>query len=185
MLRMEILSRNGLSRQILDESIAYLLYMAERTGTLWENVGSTASCNHGFASHICHTLFRDVLGVYDLDRAGRKVRVRLADSGLDWCEGEIPVSGGRVRVRWRADGARIVYEAVVPAGYTLDVENRTGKELVREGSVAIADRRVAVRDYVRATAKTPAEDRDRLPVSQSNPLGPLPGWKSHRHFPES
>jgi hypothetical protein len=37
-------------------------------------------------------------------------------------------------VRWRADGARVVYEAVVPAGYTLDVENRTGKELVREGA---------------------------------------------------
>jgi alpha-L-rhamnosidase len=134
MLRMEILSRNGLSRQILDESIAYLLYMAERTGTLWENVSTTASCNHGFASHICHTLYRDVLGVYDLDRVGRKVRVRLADAGLDWCEGEIPVPGGRVSVRWRADGARVVYEAVVPAGYTLDVENRTGKELVREGA---------------------------------------------------
>ncbi len=64
MLRMELLSRDGRSQQILDESIAYLLYMAERTGTLWENVGAEASCNHGFASHIVHTLYRDVLGVY-------------------------------------------------------------------------------------------------------------------------
>ncbi len=64
MLRMELLSRGGRNQQILDELIAYLSYMAERTGTLWENVGDYASCNHGFASHIVHTLYRDVLGVY-------------------------------------------------------------------------------------------------------------------------
>ena len=72
MLRMELLSRGGRGQQILDESIAYLLYMAERTGTLWENVGAYASCNHGFASHIVHTLYRDVLGLYLVDVPHKK-----------------------------------------------------------------------------------------------------------------
>ena len=67
MLRFELLSRFGNQQQILDESTAYLLYMAERTGTLWENDGAYASCNHGFASHIVHTLYRDVLGVARVD----------------------------------------------------------------------------------------------------------------------
>ena len=26
--------------------------MAQKTGTLWENDGDYASCNHGFASHV-------------------------------------------------------------------------------------------------------------------------------------
>lgn len=51
-LRFELLSRYGFTQQILDESTDYLFYMAERTGTLWENDGVSASCNHGFASHI-------------------------------------------------------------------------------------------------------------------------------------
>ncbi|HSA03333.1 MAG TPA: hypothetical protein P5055_21610, partial [Candidatus Paceibacterota bacterium] len=61
-LRLELLSRHGLARQNLEESLAYQLYMADRTGTLWENDGDYASCNHGFASHAVHVLYRDVLG---------------------------------------------------------------------------------------------------------------------------
>ena len=95
MLRMELLSRGGLNQQILDESIAYLLYMAERTGTLWENVGDYASCNHGFASHIVHTLYRDVLGVHRVDHQARKVYLRFGDLKLDWCEGRLPQPAGR------------------------------------------------------------------------------------------
>ena len=77
MLRFELLSRFGNQQQILDESTAYLLYMAERTGTLWENDGAYASCNHGFASHIVHTLYRDVLGVARVDCPNKTVNLRL------------------------------------------------------------------------------------------------------------
>ena len=63
-LRLELLSRYGLCQQLLDESLAYQLYMADRTGTLWENDGAYASCDHGFASHGgVHVLYRDVLGL--------------------------------------------------------------------------------------------------------------------------
>ena len=51
MLRMELLSDAGLSRQILDESVANLLYMADRTGTLWETDALDVQLHdHGFAS---------------------------------------------------------------------------------------------------------------------------------------
>ena len=131
MLRMEILSRQGHSQQILDESLEYLLYMEERTGTLWENTSPSASCNHGFASHIVRTLNRDVLGVREIDPAAQVVRLRFAELRLPWCEGTIPTPAGLVSLRWRLRGNAIEYRCDVPAGYRLEVENGTGKRLVR------------------------------------------------------
>ncbi len=101
MLRMELLSRAGRSRQILEESIDYLLYMADRTGTLWENTEPSASCDHGFASHIVHTLYRDVLGVRYLDPLGRKLVIQFADVPLEFCQGTLPTVDGDVRLFWR------------------------------------------------------------------------------------
>ena len=49
-LRLFLLKENGLYEKLLDEIKGYFFYMAERTGTLWENVYENASCNHGFAS---------------------------------------------------------------------------------------------------------------------------------------
>ena len=66
-LRSELLSRYGHPAQIKKELVDFYLYMAEQTGTLWENVGASASCNHGFASHVAHSLYRDVLGVHAVD----------------------------------------------------------------------------------------------------------------------
>ena len=51
-LRMELLFREGLYDQMLEEIKGYFGYMADKTGTLWENDGDYASCNHGFASHV-------------------------------------------------------------------------------------------------------------------------------------
>jgi alpha-L-rhamnosidase len=122
MLRMELLSRAGRSQQILDESIAYLLYMADRTGTLWENVGAYASCDHGFASHIVHTLYRDVLGVKRIDPIAKKVYLRFGDVKLDWCEGHIPLEQGEIHLRWWKEGGQILHKISVPPGYEVQVE---------------------------------------------------------------
>lgn len=122
MLRMELLSRAGRSQQILDESIAYLLYMADRTGTLWENVGAYASCDHGFASHIVHTLYRDVLGVKRIDQKAKKVYLRFGDVKLDWCEGHIPLEQGEIHLRWWKEGGQILHKISVPPGYEVQVE---------------------------------------------------------------
>ena len=50
-LRLELLVRHGLGAQMLEETKDYFAYMAERTGTLWEHINTSASCNHGFASY--------------------------------------------------------------------------------------------------------------------------------------
>ena len=51
-LRLELLFRAGLYDELLDNVRGYFDYMAKKTGTLWENDGDYASCNHGFASHV-------------------------------------------------------------------------------------------------------------------------------------
>lgn len=132
MLRFELLSRYGRMRQILAESIGYLLYMAERTGTLWENELETASCNHGFASHIVHTLYRDVAGIYHLDPVNRRVVLRFGDLPLQWCEGRRPLGEGAVEVQWWRAEDGLHYNANVPAGFALEVENLSGLELITE-----------------------------------------------------
>ncbi|GMV90343.1 MAG: hypothetical protein AMXMBFR82_01210 [Candidatus Hydrogenedentota bacterium] len=132
MLRFEILSRYGHGAQILPESIGYLLYMADLTGTLWENDSVAASCNHGFASHIVHTLYRDVLGLYAVDPVRKTITIRISDVSLDWCEGRKPVPEGFVSMRWRREDGAVRYRIDAPAGYAVSVENRTGIDVVRE-----------------------------------------------------
>lgn len=51
-LRLDLLSRYGMNERLLRDIRDYFGYMAEKTGTLWENQSSNASCNHGFASHV-------------------------------------------------------------------------------------------------------------------------------------
>ncbi len=136
MLRAELLSRNGLTQQLLDESAAYLLYMAERTGTLWENVDADASCNHGFASHIVHTLYRDILGIRSIDGASKTVNIRFTDLKLEQCQGAIPVAGGVVALRWRRGPEGIRYRTETPPGYEVKVENLSGSLLTADRSKA-------------------------------------------------
>lgn len=131
-LRLELLSRYNRAQQNLDESVAYQLYMADRTGTLWENDGDYASCNHGFASHAVHVLFRDVLGLALVDAAHQRVRLRFSDLKLDWCQGTIPVPTGRIELRWRRDNDQVLWKASAPAGYAIDVENPSQLRLVRQ-----------------------------------------------------
>jgi alpha-L-rhamnosidase len=131
-LRLELLSRYGLAQQNLDESIAYLLYMADLTGTLWENDGAYASCDHGFASHAVHVLYRDVLGLHQVDTVQRQVRLCFAEVRLDWCEGRVPTADGAVELRWWKDGDQTRYRVRVPAGYKVQVENRSPRKWIRQ-----------------------------------------------------
>jgi hypothetical protein len=56
-LRFELLSRYGYRDQLMDEIKATFAPMAERTGTLWEKLEKTASCNHGLAAHVAVSMF--------------------------------------------------------------------------------------------------------------------------------
>ena len=131
-LRLELLSRFGHCRQSKNELVDFFVYMAEKTGTLWEHTGTSASCNHGFASHVAHCLYRDILGVHRLDVQNKIVALRFADVGLEWCQGRIPTADGPVSIRWRTQADRILYQADVPAGYVLKTENLTRRRLVPE-----------------------------------------------------
>ena len=51
-LRLDVLSRYDRKEEIKDNIEGYFYYMAEKTGTLWENDTDTASCSHGFASYV-------------------------------------------------------------------------------------------------------------------------------------
>lgn len=131
-LRFELLSRDGRAQQVLDEALGYWLYMADRTGTLWEHDAPQASCNHGFASHAAHVFLRDVLGLYQVDPLHKTLQLRLADLPLEWCEGTLPTPAGDIRMRWWKDGAKIRYRLQTPDGYQVTVQNISGKELVKE-----------------------------------------------------
>lgn len=128
-LRAELLSRYDHPAQIKKELVDFYLYMAEQTGTLWENVGASASCNHGFASHVAHSLYRDILGVHAVDAQKKVIRLRIADVGLDWCEGRLLTPQGPVVVKWWKDGSQTICHAEVPAGYVLEIDNLTGNGL--------------------------------------------------------
>ena len=60
-LRLDLLDRLGETDALRDNIRGYFKYMADKTGTLWENVGDYASCNHGFASHVLYWM--DHLGL--------------------------------------------------------------------------------------------------------------------------
>ncbi|HEX3020918.1 MAG TPA: hypothetical protein VHP81_00805, partial [Lachnospiraceae bacterium] len=51
-LRLEILYNYGYRDKVLKEIEGYFYSMSELTGTLWEHDNTSASCNHGFASHV-------------------------------------------------------------------------------------------------------------------------------------
>lgn len=57
-LRLDLLDRYGYGEQLLDNIRGYFTYMADATGTLWENDTACASVNHGFASHVAYWLDR-------------------------------------------------------------------------------------------------------------------------------
>lgn len=66
-LRLECLMQDGLYNQAIFEFIDYFGYMAKRTGTLWEDMKPTVSCNHGFASYVANWIVTAVFGYLGRD----------------------------------------------------------------------------------------------------------------------
>jgi len=130
-LRLELLSRYGFCRQLKNEIVDYFLYMADKTGTLWEHTRTSASCNHGFASHVGHCLYRDVLGIYSIDTQKKIVELRFTDIDLQWCRGKIPTRYGPISLRWWTESDKILYQVDLPAGFILKVRNSGGKQLTQ------------------------------------------------------
>lgn len=131
-VRLELLATANRADQLLEESVAYNLYMAERTGTLWENDSPHASCDHGFASHVVRIFHRDVAGIYAVDAVAKKIAIRLPKlDRLAWASAVQPVPGGSIKIRWEKQDGKLAYTLETPAGYDVAVENASGLEAVR------------------------------------------------------
>jgi alpha-L-rhamnosidase len=131
-LRLELLSRFGEAARLVEEVKGYFLNMARRTGTLWENDTPTASCNHGFASHVAHSLLRDALWIGEVDVPNRHLRISPRDVPLPWCSGTIPVGDGAIEVAWWRVGEPYHLRVRPPAGWLVEVEPTEGFVVVRE-----------------------------------------------------
>jgi alpha-L-rhamnosidase len=127
-LRIEILSRCNIPSLILEQLKTSYVPMARTTGTLWEHKDTSASCNHGFASHVAHIMFRDILGA-SIEAIDSSVKLRIPSLDLEWCEGIIPVGKDRIDVKWRKKGRKLECRYSVPAGFTMEIDNQSGLKL--------------------------------------------------------
>ena len=130
-LRLDILSRYGLNNQVLRETQDYFYNMSQLTGTLWEHMGSQASCNHGFASYIGHVLYRDVLGISQIDYIDKEVTIRFTDIDLEECNGIIPVNENSIELKWKRHDNQIRYSIITPPEYKVKIENLSSSKLVK------------------------------------------------------
>ena len=96
-IRNELLSREGLCAQILDETVDFYL------------------------PHIAHILYRDILGVYNVSPTEKMVTLRIIDSGMEHCKGSIPVGEESVDVEWKKEGGKFVVALSLPTGYSYKV----------------------------------------------------------------
>lgn len=118
-LRLELLSRFGEAASVARELKLLFSGMAAATGTLWENMDSSASCNHGFASHVVQALYRDVLGC-EIDWTRKLVHLRQNNSPLKWCRGSIPAGkAGSITVKWHRSNGRQIFTVETPAGFAV------------------------------------------------------------------
>ena len=125
-LRLEILAREGYTKDVLENINGFFTKMADLTGTLWENMSTHASCNHGFASHIAHVMLRDGLGIASVDQVEKKVTLHFSDNGLSYCEGVVPVCSGCgrsevIKLKWKRlrDGS-VSYRLKLPKGWSYE-----------------------------------------------------------------
>jgi hypothetical protein len=128
-LRLEMLSRYGHVKQLLNESIDEFLYMANLTGTLWENITTRGSLNHGFASHIAHVFYRDMLGLHRIDPLNRQLDIVFFDTDVKICQGTVPAGDQLISMKWEKKGRKLHYTLSTPEGYQVNVKNHTGLTL--------------------------------------------------------
>lgn len=133
-LRLELLSRHGEVKCLAQEIEQYFYYMAEKTGTLWEHIRAESSLNHGFASHVIHWLYKDVLGINQIDFQNHTIDITISDLNMNSCEGALPKHNGElIRFGWRKSGKNIVYHISNVDGFEVNISYPKQLNLVKGG----------------------------------------------------
>jgi alpha-L-rhamnosidase len=99
--------------------------MAELTGTLWEKIDTTASCNHGFASHVAVTCCRDILGVKEIDYVTKNIIFEPPENlPIDSISMEIPIGSDFIVAGWNKTAGKIKDTLILPAGWNRRSEKK-------------------------------------------------------------
>ncbi|HHU26229.1 MAG TPA: hypothetical protein GXZ56_06380, partial [Bacteroidales bacterium] len=88
------------------------------------------SCNHGFASFIGYVLYRDVLGIKEVDRTKKKITIRFTDLDLEHCSGSMPVGDEVIKLAWSRENNTLQYKLEVPKGFKVEIENMSSAEII-------------------------------------------------------
>ncbi len=83
-LRLEMLRRHYKTEQLLKECKDYFLYMANRTGTLWEHSYVYGSLNHGFASYAANLIVSSLTGLSGYNAKQRTIKYQNPTIKLDF-----------------------------------------------------------------------------------------------------
>jgi alpha-L-rhamnosidase len=129
-IRLELLSRYGQKQRVVDELKGFFSYMVDKTGTLWEHDGDHASCNHGFASHVVHTLYKDVLGIESVDTEKKAISIYIGKTSVGYCSGVVPLEGEKLALAWKKEKDRLFYSVKLPKGYSFEFSAEEEFELV-------------------------------------------------------
>ncbi len=118
-IRMELLSQLGYTEILLREMKHLFGYMMSNgPGTLWENLTSEASVNHGFASHAAVWLVRDVLGIHIPDKERKTLTLSPYLGSLKWAKGSL----GEITVSWSNLKGEFKLSAYAPEEYEVTLK---------------------------------------------------------------
>ena len=123
-LRLDLLSNAGLTDQWLEESTQYFNHMVELTGTLWEHDDIAASCNHGFGSYVVYWIYKNILGIEQIDYGKKKVVLCFRDHGINQYKGKFPIQDESMEIEVEKKD-QIFCKVKLPDGYQLETINHT------------------------------------------------------------
>ncbi|PCJ62908.1 MAG: hypothetical protein COA79_01920 [Planctomycetota bacterium] len=130
LLRIDLLGQNNLIEKQVNEIKGYYLSMAKKTKTFWEMDDTHASLNHGFASHICFSFIRDVLGI-QINYLTKEISWNLKDVPFDNIDLILPIGDETLKINLKNDKDQIYYSHSDVSEYKISVNNISGKALIK------------------------------------------------------
>lgn len=122
LMRMDLLGKQGLIEKQLEEVKKYYLFMANETGTFWENDNRGASLNHGFASCICHFFVRDIIGL-KVNEQIKLITWRLSALSDKSFQLTLPIGDSLAKFSIEFKNKKISYSYSIPNNYRIEIIN--------------------------------------------------------------